>query len=222
MKILVADESTSDLKRIEAILSEAGYQTLTVEEADGALETLLKGDPPIALLEWTMPGMSGIDIVKRLRSSPNVDQYVYTIIVIGRDSHESLIEAIDAGVDDFIVKPFEPDELIMRVKVAHRFMQTYQRLAILERNAAVTEMGASLKHSIFNPLTAIMGATELLLMSKDIDGGEKSKVDIIYQNARRIEELVRKLERVQKAKSVKVADTLKMIDLSSLDSLEEP
>lgn len=220
MKILVADESHSDLKRIEAILSDAGYQSITVEEADGALEALLKGGPPIALLNWTMPEMSGIEIVKRLRSSPEVKQYVYTIIVTGRDSQQSLMEAIEAGVDDFIVKPFEDDELLMRVKVAHRFMKTHQRLVMLERNAAVTEMGASLKHAIFNPLTAIMGATELLWMSDSLGEGAKSKIDIIYHNAKRIEELVRKLERAQKAKSVKVVDSLKMLDLASLEHLE--
>ena len=124
--------------------------------------------------------------------------------------------AFDSGVDDFITKPLFATELMVRVKVGERIVRFHDRVRELQRMAVVGEMAASLKHEIFNPLTAVLGAVDLLNLRDDLDENVMRLLGIIESNTRRVEEIVRKVQTLKKARSVEVEEGVQMIEIKDL------
>lgn len=122
MKILIADDDPVLVFALEDQLREWGYDVVSCSCGDRALELLRSaGRPQLALLDWAMPGRSGPEVCRELRSSPvSEDDYVYVIMLTGRADHDSLLQALDAGADDFVAKPYELGELRMRLRAAKR------------------------------------------------------------------------------------------------------
>jgi DNA-binding response OmpR family regulator len=121
-KILLAEDSPSVRKGLESFLIKWGYEPISTDNGDQAWEVLEK-DPSIrlAILDWTLPGLSGIQICQRLRTRPKAP-YVYAIMFSARTSHEEKILALDGGADDFLVKPCKPSELRARLGVGRRII----------------------------------------------------------------------------------------------------
>jgi len=123
-KILLAEDSPSVRKGLESFLLKWGFEPISTDNGDQAWE-LLEKDPSIrlAILDWTLPGLSGIQICQRLRTKVNAP-YVYTIMFSARTSYEEKLMALDGGADDFLVKPCKPSELRARLGVGRRIIET--------------------------------------------------------------------------------------------------
>jgi len=124
LKILLAEDSPSVRKGLESFLVKWGYEPISTDNGDHAWEVLEK-DPSIrlAIIDWTLPGLSGIQICQRLRTRTNAP-YVYAIMFSARKSHEEKLLALDGGADDFLVKPCKPSELRARLGVGRRIVET--------------------------------------------------------------------------------------------------
>lgn len=128
MKILIADDDPISLLYLQDTLQDWGYEVVTARDGDAACKTLLEpGAPTIAILDWMMPGMDGIDICRSLRSMGGT-RYTYLIMLTSNDTAEDLIEAMHAGADDFIAKPFDPDQLEARISAGKRIAELETRL----------------------------------------------------------------------------------------------
>ena len=129
-KVLLAEDSPSVRKGLEAFLLKWGYEPVAVDNGDQAWE-ILERDRGIrlAIVDWTMPGLSGIQICQRLRTRINAP-YVYTIMFSARKSHEEKLMALDGGADDFLVKPCKPSELRARLGVGRRIIETALGLSL--------------------------------------------------------------------------------------------
>lgn len=128
MKILIADDSQVSRTVLMKRLSTLGYEMVIAEDGLQALEVLSSDDPPeIAVLDWMMPGMEGIDVCRRVRESGS-DRYTYIVIVTMKEKAEEIAEGLAAGADDFIVKPFQPIELDARIRVGERLVRYAERL----------------------------------------------------------------------------------------------
>ena len=123
-KVLLAEDSPSVRLGLENFLVKWGYTPVAVDNGDQAWE-LLEQDHGIrlAIVDWTMPGLSGIQICQRLRTRLNAP-YVYTIMFSARKSHEEKLMALDGGADDFLIKPCKPSELRARLGVGRRIIET--------------------------------------------------------------------------------------------------
>jgi DNA-binding response OmpR family regulator len=123
-KILLAEDSPSVRKGLESFLVKWGYEPISTDNGDHAWDILEK-DPSIciAILDWNLPGLSGLQICQRLRTRTNAP-YVYAIIFSARNSHEEKLLALDGGADDFLVKPCKPSELRSRLGVGRRIIET--------------------------------------------------------------------------------------------------
>lgn len=124
LKVLLAEDSPSVRKGLENFLVKWGFEPIPVDNGDQAWELLVK-DPSIRLviIDWTLPGLSGIQICQRLRTRSNAP-YVYTIMFSARKSHEEKLMALDGGADDYLVKPCKPSELRARLGVGRRIIET--------------------------------------------------------------------------------------------------
>ncbi len=137
MRMLVADDDPVLRFALEGQLEDWGFEVECESDGESALRRLSQPSPPrIALLDWSMPGMSGIEVCQRVRESGQSEaDYVYIIMLTGRSHEDSLIQALEAGADDFVAKPYHVDELKMRLRAARRLIehQTYLRdIAILD------------------------------------------------------------------------------------------
>lgn len=128
MKVLIADDDALSRKILEDALSEWGYEILMAHNGNEAWDILEKNDRPnLAVLDWIMPGMDGVEICKRLRklSLPN---YVYVILLTARSKLEDVIKGLESGADDYIIKPFHHEELKSRLKIGQRIIELEHRI----------------------------------------------------------------------------------------------
>ncbi len=129
MKALVAEDEPTSLRILEAILGKWGFQTITAPDGQKALEVLTAPDPPpLALLDWMMPGLDGVAVCRRVREL-ETETPTYIIMLTARDAKEDLARALDAGADDYITKPFDTRELRARLSVGRRVVELQAALA---------------------------------------------------------------------------------------------
>lgn len=120
MKILVADDDRLDRKLLHTCLEKAGYAVQSAEDGVAALRALVQPDAPtIALLDWSMPGLTGPEVCAKLRSV-KLPVRPYMIMLTAKTDKPDVARALDAGADDFVTKPFNSGELLARLRVAQR------------------------------------------------------------------------------------------------------
>ncbi len=122
MQVLVVDDDVTTLAVLKGILTEAGYAVSTAGDGQQALNQLHEyGAPRLVISDWTMPGMDGLELCRQIRQG-GLPGYVYFILLTGRTRTQDIITGLSAGADDFIIKPFEPAELLVRVRAGERIV----------------------------------------------------------------------------------------------------
>jgi diguanylate cyclase (GGDEF)-like protein len=122
---------------IEAMLVQLGSEVHTVADGAQAWESLQTQDrPSLAILDWMMPGMDGLEICRRMRTLSD-GPYVYIILLTVKDQKADIAKGFEAGADDYISKPFDPDELRGRLRAAQRVMDLQATLLATQRELRV-------------------------------------------------------------------------------------
>jgi len=139
-RILVAEDDPISRELICTRLQKWGYEVLVTQDGVEAMTALRKKDAPaMAILDWMMPGMDGLEICRRARE---VNPGVYIILLTARGSKENIVEGLGAGADDYLIKPFDKDELQARILVGLRVIalqaNLIDRMTKLEEEAADT------------------------------------------------------------------------------------
>ena len=124
-KLLIVDDDPDCLEIISEALRWEGYQISTARSGHEALEKLQAESHDLVVLDVNMPGMNGIQTVKGLRRRHN---YVSVLFISGNNSSEAVIEGLDAGADDYIAKPFDPLEMLARVRTQLRIKDLNDQL----------------------------------------------------------------------------------------------
>ncbi len=129
MKILIAEDEYTTRLMIQVCLERWGYQVESAADGKAAWELLDQPDgPEIALLDWEMPEIDGVELCRRIKSLPR-DNPIHVIMVTARDSRSDILQGFDAGADDYITKPFNDDELRARIRVGERIVRIQASLA---------------------------------------------------------------------------------------------
>ena len=140
MKVLIAEDDPVTRRLLEVRLAKWGYAVVSTQDGAEAWKALqTPGAPPLALLDWMMPGMSGLEVCWRVRAHPDAKN-THLILLTVKNSREDVVAGLKAGADDYITKPFDVEELRARVKVGERIVELQHSLA--ER---VRELEAALK-----------------------------------------------------------------------------
>ncbi len=128
MKILLADDEPIARTMLEHWLNGWGYQVVAVKDGEAALAAI-KADPEIrlAVLDWVMPKLDGIGVCRAIRSGPP-EPYVYVLLLTARDNKADIVEGLDAGADDYLVKPCNPLELKVRLRAGRRVVELQEQL----------------------------------------------------------------------------------------------
>jgi len=131
VRVLIADDEATSRHLIQVTLGGWGFEVLVAVDGDEALRVLEEPSPPeIALLDWMMPRVDGLEVCRRIRAAPP-DATTYIILVTARGGLENVVQGLEAGADDYITKPFDPRELHARLHAGVRIVQLQK--ALLER-----------------------------------------------------------------------------------------
>ncbi|KAF0203161.1 MAG: response regulator [Gallionellaceae bacterium] len=122
LRILLVDDDRAIQLLYKTMLEKAGHNVATADNGRKALELVKAAPPQLIISDWVMPEMDGIEFCKELRKNPAWNK-IYIFIVTALESTEKLIEAFEAGVDDFLVKPINPKVLAARLRAAQRIIQ---------------------------------------------------------------------------------------------------
>lgn len=114
-KILIVEDDPSQLELLAYRVQSAGHQVLKASSGNEALEILEDNEPDLVLLDWMLPGASGIDICKRIRSDGRLSS-MPIIIVSARAEEFDRVRGLEVGADDYVVKPYSMSELLARLK----------------------------------------------------------------------------------------------------------
>jgi two-component system, cell cycle response regulator len=131
MRILIADDSIVSRHLLDAALRKLGYEVIMACDGAEAWDVLQSDNPPrIAILDWVMPGLSGPEVCKRVRqrSRDSESAYTYLLLLTSKSQKEDLIEGMESGADDYLVKPFEPNELRVRLRSGSRIIDLQRQL----------------------------------------------------------------------------------------------
>jgi phosphoserine phosphatase RsbU/P len=128
VKLLVAEDDAFFRRILYQLLAE-DYQLQVVEDGESAWQALQKDNAPrLAILDWVMPGLTGPQICRRVRSNVNTASD-YLILLTAKNSTADIVSGLRAGSDDYVTKPFDPQELRARVRVGQRIIELQSALA---------------------------------------------------------------------------------------------
>ncbi len=138
MKVLIAEDDPVGRRLLEAFLCEWGYDVLAVSNGREAWEAIQEPEAPnLVISDWMMPDMNGAELCKKIRAMNRTD-YIYFIMLTSKIEKEDVIEGLQSGADDFIIKPFDHNELKYRVKIGERIIKLEQRIQQLARTDHLT------------------------------------------------------------------------------------
>lgn len=123
MRILIADDDQVSCRLLDRLLHKWEFEVIAAHSGTEAWEVLQANDAPrVALLDWMMPGLDGLEICRRIRARSS-QPYVYIMLLTANDKVGNLVEGLESGADDYLTKPFHPQELRARLRVGLRMLE---------------------------------------------------------------------------------------------------
>ncbi len=154
MEILIAEDDPVSRRILQAHLAKWGYEVVSACDGEEAWKVLQQPDSPkLAVLDWMMPAMDGVEVIRKLREQPG-QSYVYVLLLTAKGQKEDLVAGLDAGADDYVTKPFDAQELQARIRTGRRILDLQDQL-IAAREALREE-------ATHDPLTGVWNRAGIL------------------------------------------------------------
>ncbi|HIE97990.1 MAG TPA: hybrid sensor histidine kinase/response regulator [Planctomycetes bacterium] len=179
MKVLLAEDSLTMRRLLASQLQRWNYEITEVEDGAKAWEKFQESHFSLVLTDWMMPEVDGLELIRRIRESGHAE-YVYIVLLTSKSDNEDLVEAMDAGADDFLAKPCNPKELRVRLRAGeriielehtlieqnHQLMEAQAALVQSEKLAGVGQLAAGMAHEINNPVAFV--SNNLAVLQRDV------------------------------------------------------
>lgn len=179
MKVLLAEDSLTMRRLLASQLDRWNYEVTAVEDGEQAWDEFQRGNYELVLTDWVMPRTDGLELTRRIRNSGR-PEYVYIVLLTARSENEDLVEAMEAGADDFLGKPCNPKELRVRLRAGERIielehtlldrnqklLETQAALIETEKLASVGQLAAGMAHEINNPIAFV--TNNLAVLQREI------------------------------------------------------
>jgi signal transduction histidine kinase len=172
VKILIADDDPVSRRLLQSYLQKWGYEVTAASDGAEAWRVFEGGCFPMVITDWMMPELDGSGLIRRIRASQRPG-YVYAMLLTARTQKEDVVEGMEAGADDFLTKPFDRDELRVRlrageriIRLEHRLRGTQAALAQTEQLASLGRLAAGVAHEINNPIAYVIN--NLAVLRRDV------------------------------------------------------
>ncbi len=208
MRILIADDSQTCRMILSGALKEYGYDVLeTVDGMQAWVELSKPNAPSIAILDWVMPKLDGLELIQKVREA-NSERPPYIIMLTGKSETKDIISGLDAGANDYLIKPFDPNELRARVQVGRRIielqdalMKTNEKLnyqathdpltGLLNRRAIFEKLGDLFSHTGIGDTVLCAGILDIDHFKRINDTyGHQTGDDILCKLTNILEEII--------------------------------
>jgi diguanylate cyclase (GGDEF)-like protein len=134
MRILIAEDEAVSLRMLQKTLERAGYEVTAVSDGRKAVEELCRPEGPrLALLDWVMPQLDGPAVCRTVRRKRS-QRHVYLVLLTSKNSKEDIVEGLESGADDYLIKPFDPGELKARLHTGIRVLELEDNLLEAREN----------------------------------------------------------------------------------------
>jgi DNA-binding response OmpR family regulator len=225
MRVLIAEDDTVSRMITQRAVERFGHECRSVDDGAQAWKLYQDGSFDVVLTDWVMPGIDGLDLCRRIRQHPG-PSYTYVMLLSVLSDRGHFLEGMQAGADDFLAKPLDPEELQARLEAAARANRLHHRLAQqnahLERllreqqslavNLAetaeargrlegVTLVAREVVHLLTNDLTLAVGAVDLARQRTDISPELAEFLDEIEEGLSAAERHLAELQRVVRVKT---------------------
>ncbi|HYP12573.1 MAG TPA: response regulator transcription factor, partial [Bryobacteraceae bacterium] len=128
MRVLIADDSLLSRRLLEETLKGWGYDVTVARDGSDAWSILSGETPPaVAILDWMMPGYTGPELCRMIRAQAR-EPYIYILLLTSKGEREDMVEGMDAGADDYVIKPFDKHELKVRLRAGTRIVDLQEQL----------------------------------------------------------------------------------------------
>lgn len=172
MKILVVDDDSISRRLLQSYLEKWGYEVQVARDGSEAWRLFETGQYPMIITDWMMPELDGPGLLRRIRASSQPG-YVYAVLLTAKTQKQDLVEGMESGADDFLTKPFDREELRVRLRAGERIIRLEQTLrdakvALIETEklASLGRLAAGVAHEINNPLSIVVN--NLAVLRRDV------------------------------------------------------
>lgn len=160
-RILIVEDESAIREMVGFALGRAGFDMVEAEDASAAQERIAEQLPDLILLDWMLPGISGIDLARRLKRD-DFTKAIPIILLTARGEEDDKISGLEAGADDYVTKPFSPRELMARIKAVIRRVSPDEESVVLSADDLLLDPSS---HRVSARGTALeMGPTEFRLL----------------------------------------------------------
>lgn len=209
-KILIADDDPDSRIVVASVISILGHSPIVVNGGGEALSECQRQLPDLAIIDYMMPSLNGIEVCHRLREIPG-GEFVPVLMLTAHDSVQDKVAALEEGVDDYLTKPFNYQELRARVTALLRvrdlnlslvakneeLRRVQEKLVATERQVAVGQLAGTAAHQLGQPLSAIMLNCFLIEKLPKEDSKFMGAVTAIKNDVRRMVEMIDRLRNVK-------------------------
>jgi two-component system NtrC family sensor kinase len=223
VKVLIADDEAVSRRLLQSFLQTWGHEVVVAANGAEAWQLFEQSDFAIVISDWVMPEMDGLELIRRVRgcqrpapaAGASWTPYVYIILLTSKSQKEDVVKGMEAGADDFVTKPFDREELRVRLRAGERIIQLEQTLAeqgrdLLQAQAAMIQteklaslgqLAAGVAHEINNPIAYVTnnlavirrdGLAALNLLARYTEGRDRlvgGAADLAAELARREQEI---------------------------------
>jgi signal transduction histidine kinase len=225
--VLVVDDNAENRALAKATLDDEGIRAVLADTGERGLAAFAESRPDCILLDIKMPGVDGIEVCTRIRALPDGDRVAIIFVTAQRDV-EAFDRALAAGGDDFITKPFRPDELIVRIQTATRLRRIAaqygeltaqlkrQRDELLRLQLQKEQLSAFVVHDLKNPVNTIELCAQRILRNASADARSRDAATRIHDETRNLLRMITNLLDIGKADEGRLAPSPRANDAGEL------
>jgi two-component system alkaline phosphatase synthesis response regulator PhoP len=196
VRTLIVDDDPSIVRFLQVYLESQGFEIHSAFTGEDGLALAEKLVPDLILLDHMMPGLDGLEVLRRLKEK-EATQRIPVVILTARSDVGEKVKGLGLGVDDYITKPFDIRELKARLLSVLARRREQVETTEVEKLKTLREVVASVSHEVNNPLAAILMCAEALELKPQERAYVLEKSRVIQENALRIRDILKRLERVK-------------------------
>jgi signal transduction histidine kinase len=224
-KILIVEDDIPLAETIKESLEDIGYYSVEIVEDGGrALAYIKKEIPDLILLDLMVPVVDGFEVCYRIKQEERFEN-IPIIIITARDDRDSRIKGFESGADDYLTKPFDSDELILRIERSLKISHLAKELArekkdVKEEERLKSEFLSNMSHEFCTPINVIIGEAQLLLKGVygPLSEKQREKISIIENRSEKLLNMVNTLLDIARADAGKMVFTIEEFDIDEMAS----